>query len=526
MVARLLSVNVGLPRDITWQGKTVHTGIWKAPVQGRRMVRRLNIDGDGQGDLAGHGGEHRAVFVYQIDSYHYWQERLGRSGFAPGQFGENFTVDGLSDSEVCIGDRYRIGGAVFEVTQPRVTCYRVGIRMNEPQMPALLVAHGRPGFYFRVLQEGEVEAGDEIVKIAAGPERMTVAEVDALLYKPGHPKNQLERVLRVAALSAGWRTSFEALLDRERRGAAMTGNPGLAPATGESPAWIGFRSLRVSHKVRESRLVTSLVLEPTDGHCLAVALPGQHVVLRLKPAPDSAALLRSYSLSGAPSADRYRVSVKRESHGAAGALIDSQVRVGDLLEVSAPRGGFMLGQGDGPVVLLSAGVGATPVLAMLHALAAAASTREVWWISSVRDGGEHPFAAEVRALVAVIPRGHRYLRYTSPGPGDRPGLDFDAPGRLSVGALRELGVPLDADFYLCGPPSFMSELTADLAVWGVAANRLHTEILAPAHRRRPELPRLRAAATSAGRACAGGAAGVVRAEQPQCTLGSGIPELP
>jgi MOSC domain-containing protein YiiM len=321
VMARLLSVNVGLPRDITWQGKTVHTGIWKAPVQGRQMVRRLNIDGDGQGDLAGHGGEHRAVLVYQIDSYLYWQEWLGRSDFTHGQFGENFTVDGLSDSEVCIGDRYRVGSAVFEVTQPRVTCYRVGIRMNEPRMPALLVAHGRPGFYFRVLEEGEVEAGDEIVKIAAGPEGMTVAEVDALLYKPGHPKIQLEQVLRITALSAGWRASFEALLDRERRG---EGNPGLSPATGQPPAWTGFRSLRVSHKVRESRLVTSLVLDPTDGHSLAVAVPGQHVVLRLKPAPDAPVLLRSYSLSGAPSADSYRLSVKRESHGAVGAYIDTR----------------------------------------------------------------------------------------------------------------------------------------------------------------------------------------------------------
>ena len=138
-MARLLSVNVGLPRDVTWQGKTVHTAIWKAPVEGPRMVRRLNIDGDGQGDLAGHGGEHRAVFVYQIDSYRYWENQLGRKDFAYGQFGENFTVEGLSDAEVCIGDRYRIGGALFEVTQPRVTCYRVGIRMNEPQMAALLV---------------------------------------------------------------------------------------------------------------------------------------------------------------------------------------------------------------------------------------------------------------------------------------------------------------------------------------------------------------------------------------------------
>ena len=137
------------------------TGIWKEPVDGPRAVRRLNVDGDGQGDLEGHGGEQRAVYVYQLDSYRYWQDQLQRDDFSFGQFGENFTVDGLGDDEVCIGDRYRIGSATFEVTQPRVTCYRVGIRMDEPRMAALLVAHGRPGFYLRVLEEGDVEAGDD-----------------------------------------------------------------------------------------------------------------------------------------------------------------------------------------------------------------------------------------------------------------------------------------------------------------------------------------------------------------------------
>ena len=188
VVGRLLSVNVGMPKDVPWQGRTVFTGVFKDPVTGPRRVRKLNVDGDGQGDLAGHGGEQRAVFVYQIDSYRYWERELGRDDFVYGQFGENFTVEGLADDEVCIGDRYRIGNAVFEVTQPRVTCYRVGIRMNDPRIPALLVSHHRPGFYFRVLEEGEVQAGDEIVKLAAGPEQMPVAEVDALLYLPGHPR--------------------------------------------------------------------------------------------------------------------------------------------------------------------------------------------------------------------------------------------------------------------------------------------------------------------------------------------------
>src|SRR3954465_15610934 len=199
-----MSVNVGLPKDVAWHGQTVHTGVWKAAVEGPRMVRRLNIDGDGQGDLAGHGGEHRAVFVYQADSYRYWQDQLRRSDFTYGQFGENFSVEGLPDTEVCIGDRYRIGGALLEVTQPRVTCYRVGIRMNEPDMAALLVKHGRPGFYFRVIEEGAVQAGNEITQVAAGPERMSVAAVNALLYMPGHPREQLERALRIPALSAGW----------------------------------------------------------------------------------------------------------------------------------------------------------------------------------------------------------------------------------------------------------------------------------------------------------------------------------
>jgi ferredoxin-NADP reductase/MOSC domain-containing protein YiiM len=478
-MAQLLSVNIGLPRDIAWRGKTVHTAIWKEPVQGRRMVRRLNIDGDGQGDLKGHGGEHRAVFVYQIESYRYWQERLGRSDFTYGEFGENFTVEGLADDEVCIGDRFRIGETLFEVTQPRVTCYRVGIRMDEPQMAALLTSSGKPGFYLRVLQEGEVEAGDEIVKVADGPERMTVAEINALLYLPGHSRQQLERALRIPALSAGWRTSFQAFLQQESSGGPMTGNPGLGPESGPPPAWPGFRPLRVSRIHRESRSVLSLVLVPADGRPLVAAEPGQFIVLRLRPTPDASPLLRSYSLSDTPSADHYRVSIKQELNGVASTYVHKYVRVGDVLDVSAPRGSFTLRLDDRPVVLLSAGVGVTPVLAMLHALAAGASPRQVWWLYGARNRDEHPFAQESRGLVQAMPHTHSRILYSRPGLDDRLGLDFDATGRLGVPVLDELGVPRDADFYLCGPSAFLQDLRAGLAAWGVASDRVHMEVFGP-----------------------------------------------
>ena len=475
-MARLLSVNVGLPRDIEWHGRTVHTGIWKEPVQGRRRVKRLNVEGDGQGDPDGHGGEQRAVFVYQIESCRYWEERLGRRDFFHGQFGENFTIEGLPDDEVCIGDRYRIGTALFEVTQPRVTCYRVGIRMNEPQMAALLTSSGRPGFYLRVLEEGEVGAGDPILPIARGPERMTVAEVNALLYSSHHPRDQLERALRIPALSPGWRWSFEELVRSQDADPGATGNAGLVPAAAARTARPGFRPLRISRIDRECVDVISLSLEPMDGWRLTTPLAGQFVVLRLRPRPNGPLLFRSYSLSGPLSDEHYRVSVKVEPNGAAGSYLNSSVRTGDILDVSAPRGGFTLELGDGPVVLLSAGIGATPVLAMLHALAENASPREVWWLHSARNGKSHSFATEVRQLIGMLARGRSYIWYSRPDPGDREGQDYDATGRLGMTVLQELRVPRDGDFYLCGPSSFLGDLMMGLTAWGVPPDRIHSEV--------------------------------------------------
>ena len=474
-MARLLSVNVGLPSEIEWKGRTVYTGIWKYPVQGRCRVGRLNLDGDGQGDLAGHGGEQRAVFVYQIESYRHWQEQLKRPDLGDpkscGQFGENFTIEGLPDEAVCIGDRYRIGSALFEVTQPRVTCYRVGIRTNEPRMPALLTSSGRPGFYFRVLEEGEVGAGDEIVKVGDAKDRMTVARINALLYSPSHPRGLLERALRIEALSPGWRGSFEALLR-----SATSGNAGLMPEAAAHSAAPGFHQLAVTSVDRESEDVLSLTMQTPDGQPLPTAQPGQYIVLRLQPLAGGAPIFRSYSLSGPLSTERYRISVKIEPNGVAVTWLRDRVRVGDNLDVSSPRGSFILQIGERPIVLLSAGIGATPVLAMLHALAGAHSPRQVLWLHAARDREHHPFAAEVRRLMLALPHSRSYVCYSKPASFDNLGEDFDAAGHLSRSVFEEVGVPREADVYLCGPTAFMADMKTALAGHGVPPEQIHIEI--------------------------------------------------
>ena len=526
-MARLLSVNVGLPRDIEWKGRTVHTGIWKDPVPGRCRVGRLNLDGDGQGDLAGHGGEQRAVFVYQIESYRHWEEELKRTDLVPGQFGENFTIEGLPDDAVCIGDRYQIGSALFEVTQPRVTCYRVGIRMNEPRMPALLTSSGRPGFYFRVLREGEVGAGDDIVKLGEAKERMTVAEINALLYSPDHAPDRLQRALRIEALSPGWRSSFEALLQSHTAGAG-SGNAGLAPAAAAHPVAPGFRPLAVTAIDHESADVLSLTLQSADGRPLPAALPGQYVVLRLQRAGGGPALFRSYSLSGPLSTERYRISVKLEPNGAAGTYLRDHVRVGDALDVSSPRGSFILQSGERPLVLISAGIGATPVLAMLHALAAARSTRQVLWLHGARDRPHDAFAAEVRGLMRALPHGRSFVCYSRPDAPERIGQDFDAVGHLSRSVFDQVGLPKRGG---CLPVRADSLHGGDEGGAGGRGRRAGADSCRDLQRQRAADPRCRrrshaSSAPAQGR-CRHRSAGLVRAQWHRRALeGVGLPEHP
>ncbi|MFL6027915.1 MAG: MOSC domain-containing protein, partial [Friedmanniella sp.] len=384
--------------------------------------------------------------------------------YVQGQFGENFNNEGLTDDEVCIVDRYRIGTAVFEVTQPRVTCYRVGLRLDEPRMPSLLVAHHRPGFYLRVLREGAVQAGDAIVQTGAGPHQITVASTDALLYLPEADVDRMRLLLDVQALSPGWRGSFEDLVDQ-------ADHPRPQRAKPTAPAWEGFRPMRVLRLVRETDLVTSVYLQPGDGGAFVPGEPGQYLTIRL-PGAGQPAPVRSYSLSGG-STDSYRISVKREALGVASSYIGSTLAVGDVVDVAAPRGDFVLDRGTEPVVLLSAGIGVTPVLSMLQALAAGHSTRAVWWLHTTQRPGTYAMAEEAQQLLDQLPGSRRWVFYTAePSRSDPAGA---SAGRLDRAVLAGLGLPSDATAYVCGPPAFMAAMLAALTELGLSAQQLHTE---------------------------------------------------
>jgi ferredoxin-NADP reductase/MOSC domain-containing protein YiiM/ferredoxin len=468
-MVRLLSVNVGLPQDIPWNGVTVRTGAWKRPVAASVTARRLGLEGDGQADTAGHGGQYRAVLVYQRDSYRFWEQHLNRPEMEFGTFAENLTVDGLADHEVFIGDRYRIGDAEFEVTQPRVTCYRAGLRLGEPNLAAQLVAEHRPGFYMRVIHEGRVRAGDTVARTSHGPGQVSVAAIDALLYLPDPDPETLRRAVEIPALSPGWQVALRRLLEKTENPATTTSTTG--PPQGQS-GWSGFRDLEVLDVVRETSQITSLTLAATDGPPLPRPEPGQYLTLRLL-TPQQ--VVRTYSLSGSAADGHYRISVKREVHGLASAHLSDTVEPGSIIAAAAPRGQFTLHASTKPVILVSAGVGITPVLAMLHHLADTRSSREIWWLHTARTPADAAFLSEVRSLAEELRSVRLLFCFSQVEPSSTLRPD-ELAGRLTPARIRALALPRSALAYVCGPTRFMSNATEALIDAGLSPENVYTEV--------------------------------------------------
>jgi ferredoxin-NADP reductase/MOSC domain-containing protein YiiM/ferredoxin len=477
---KLVSVNVSMPRTVTHEGRHVTTGIFKEPVAARVMVRKLNVDGDGQGDLKVHGGVNKAVNVYDLESYRYWQRELGRDDLAYGQFGENFTVEGMPDDAVHIGDVFQVGSATLEVTQPRVPCFKLDMKMGLPGFSRQFLTSGRLGFYFRVLKEGEVGAGDSIKRVRVGPEKVTVREFARIYYFDQDNQEAIRRILRIPSISRGWRRSFEELLDVP----GEKGKKGRA----EEPAWQGFRTFIVVRKVPESSTITSFYLVPEDGEPLPLYMPGQFLTVKMHLPGHTKPVIRSYSLSQSPGKDEYyRVTVKRESHPddpriiTASHYLHDLVEPGERLQVAAPRGSFFIDpREETPVVLISGGVGLTPTISMLNAIVSSGKKRPVWFVHGAINGIHHAMSKHMRDVAAENENVTAHICYSRPRPEDREGREYDSRGHVTVDLLKNLLPGRDMDFYLCAPPPFMLSMMEGLQEWGVPKERIRFELFGPA----------------------------------------------
>ena len=482
---RVLSVNVGRPRRVSWRGKPVTTGIFKEPVDGRVRVRTLNLDGDRQADLSVHGGWDKAVYAYSSEFYDLWRQERPELELPWSQFGENLTTRGLVDGDVSVGDRFRVGTAELIVTQPRLPCFKLGIRMRRNEFVVEFLERGLLGFYFAVAQEGDVEAGDGIVELSRHPAGFRVTEITRLYAHDRDDVEGLRRAVELEVLPEGWRNHFRKRLSdlERRRGRRLV--PAAAP-----PAWPGYRPFEVCDKVRESDDVSSFSLRPTDGAPLPTYRPGQYLTIRVGTPGNGAAAVRSYSLSDSPGNNRYRLTVKRIAKGVADPagglvsnLLHTTVEIGDVIEAKAPAGLFTIDPAERhrPLVLIAGGIGITPILAMLNSIAEQGDERETWVFYGIRDPRDHLMRDHLEELAARHDHVHLHVAYSRPVHGNGNGIGPPHhTGRISIELLKKVLPASYYDYYVCGPAAMMQSLVDGLQAWGVPDDRIHTEAFGPA----------------------------------------------
>jgi len=496
---KIVSVNVGLPRTVQWKGKAVSTGIFKTPVSGRIRLRSLNFDGDRQADLSVHGGPDKAAYVYPSEHYAYWRREFPGMELPWGVFGENLTTEGLDEGALQVGDRFRIGSAEVMVTQPRLPCFKLGLRFGRDDILKRFLASGRLGVYLRVVTEGEIAAGDELLLTERARDSLAVSEITRLYARDKDDLEGLQRMIRVAALPEDWRDFFKERI--EHVGATVRQAAVQRPAP-QRPAWPGFRPFLLREKLRESDDVTSFHLVPEDGQALPPYLPGQFLTVRLAIPGVERPVVRSYSLSDAARPDHYRLTVRRigarrgepqVKAGLASSHMHDRLAVGDRIEAKAPAGLFTIdtSRQDQPVVLIGGGIGITPLLSMLNGIAAAETPREAWLLYGVRDDRDYVLRTQLESLARTHDRIHLRVFYSRPAQTPArtvEGPDIEGPdiqvGRIDLDALKRLlpsNAPSNAyDFYVCGPTAMMESMTGALQAWGVPPDRVHTEAFGPA----------------------------------------------
>jgi ferredoxin-NADP reductase/MOSC domain-containing protein YiiM len=466
---RIVSVNVGLPRTVQWKGKAVSTGIFKTPVSGRIRLKPLNFDGDRQADLSVHGGPDKAAYVYPAEHYAYWRRELPDMVLPWGIFGENLTSEGLDESALQIGDRFRIGSAELIVSQPRLPCFKLGLRFGRDDMVKRFLASGRLGFYCRVAAEGEVAAGDEALLVERAKDSLAVSEITRLYARDKDDLEGLQRMVRVAALSEDWRDFFK---ERIQRIETSVRHPAVQP-----PAWTGFRPFILQEKIRESEDVCSFHLVPENGQPLPPYRPGQFLTVRLAIRGVERPVVRSYSLSDVARADYYRITIKKV--GLVSTHFHDQFAVGDRIEVKAPAGTFTIDaeRRDRPVVLIGGGIGITPLLSMLEGIGAVEPSFETWLLYAVRDDRQHIMRQQLETIARTRSKVHLRVFYSRPARAvDDPNIDV---GHIDLEAMKRLLPSNACDFYVCGPAAMMESVTKGLQVWGVPIDRVHTEAFGP-----------------------------------------------
>jgi ferredoxin-NADP reductase len=361
-----------------------------------------------------------------------------------------------------------------------VPCLKLEMKMDLPGFSRQFLTSGRLGFCFRVLEEGEVGAGDAIELVESGPENITVWDFARLYFFDHHNLAMIRRLIRIPSVPPDWVRVFEDIL-------ASAGEKGQRRKPQQS-AWKGFRPFIVDKKVPESQTITSFYLVPEDGQPLPFYMPGQFLTFRL-PIPDRPKpIIRTYSLSECPChAEYYRVTIKKEPSRQGSDLISGSnyfhdvVEPGDRLQVAAPRGDFFLDpQDETPVVLLSGGVGLTPMISMLNAIADSGQKRPAWFIHGTRSGIHHAMCKHMRQVAAENDNITVHIRYSQPRPEDIEGREYDSIGHVDIALLESLLPGKDMDFYLCGPPPFMNDLLKGLWNWGIPEPRIRLELFGPA----------------------------------------------
>jgi MOSC domain-containing protein YiiM/ferredoxin-NADP reductase len=467
MNGKVVSLNVGEPRLVTYRGMSFRTGIFKEPVDQPLTLKKLNFAGDGQADLSAHGGIDKAVYCYPIEHYDFWSREIGRVSLPMGRFGENVTTEGLLESELRIGDMLRMGTALVQVSEPRIPCYKLVMRMDAgSDFSVRFLAANRTGFYCRVLEEGVVKRSNAITLLSSDMSSPTVREVIAATQFADRDSVALRRVVRARDISAKWRSRVRRMIDAEARRQIEKTSP---------PA----QAMRVEKIVPETADVISVWLRPDGGAPLFHSLPGQYLTIVW---PDGGK--STYSLSALHPAQRCRITVKLVGN-AQGELGRSSARIaalkaGDILDVERPRGNFHPDvDEDTPLVLAGAGIGVTPIMSMIeHAMRS--GRRDVFAAFGMRRPGEHPLASELAELAAERRRLRVLVAYSRlNGAPPMPGLPAPKHGRLTAADLLPYAAAPLAEVFLCGPGDFIRQMHDGLTEAGVSPLNIRYESFGP-----------------------------------------------